>query len=79
MGQYLPNQGAPFIATSVNDADGSQIQVMTNGFAVPKYDEIVMGYTGENLTSAVYKLASSTVATLTFSYTGENLTGIIKS
>jgi hypothetical protein len=79
MGQYLPNQGAPFEATSVTKSDGSQIQVVTSGLSIPDHDEIVLSYTGANLTGVVYKLATVTVATLTLSYTGDNLTGVVKS
>ncbi len=49
------------------------------GFNIPKYDEIVLSYTGADLTGVVYKLASTVVSTLTLSYTGGNLTGVIKS
>lgn len=43
------------------------------------YDEIVLGYTGSDLTSVIYKKASTTVATLTLSYTAGNLTGVVRS
>jgi len=49
------------------------------GLSIPPHDEIVLGYTGADLTSVTYKLATVTVATLTLSYTGADLTGVVKS
>jgi hypothetical protein len=49
------------------------------GLAIPLHDELVLSYTGSNLTEVVYKLSSTTVATLTLAYTGSNLTSVIKS
>lgn len=46
------------------------------GFDIPEYDEIDLGYTGDNLTTVVYKQDSATVATLNLSYTGGNLTNV---
>jgi len=46
------------------------------GFDIPPYDEIELGYTGDNLTTVVYKLATVTVATLTLAYTGDKLTNV---
>lgn len=44
-----------------------------------KYDEIVIAYTGENITQVVYKDAGATVATLDLSYTGDHLTSVVRS
>jgi trans-2-enoyl-CoA reductase len=52
---------------------------VANGFAPEHYDTINMGYTGDNLTTVVYKLDGVTVATLTLGYTGDNLTQIVRS
>ena len=49
------------------------------GFDIPKYDEIVLGYTGSDLTSMIYKLLTVTVATLTLSYVSGQLTGVVQS
>jgi hypothetical protein len=46
------------------------------GFDIPVYDEIDLAYTGDNLTSVVYKKDDVTVATLTLAYTGTNLTNV---
>jgi hypothetical protein len=48
-------------------------------FNISQYDDIVLGYTGDDLTSVVYKLGVVTVATLTLTYTSGNLTGVTKS
>ena len=37
------------------------------------YDDVVLSYTGTNLTGVVYKLGTATVATLTLTYTGSRL------
>lgn len=58
---------------------GSVYQEIVQGIANQPHDEIALGYTGTNLTSVVYKLAGSTVATLTLSYSGSNLTGVVRS
>jgi hypothetical protein len=53
-----------------------------DGFALPAYDYISLGYTGDNLTSVVYKLGGSggtTVSTLTLAYTGARLDSVTKS
>ena len=51
-----------------------------NGLSIPEHDEIVLSYTGSNLTGVEYKLATVTVATLTLSYDGsDNLIGVVKS
>jgi hypothetical protein len=52
------------------------------GFAIPPYDYMSLAYTGDNLTSVVYKTGGSggtTVATLTLAYSGANLTSITLS
>lgn len=40
------------------------------------YDEIVLGYTGSDLTLVTYKLDSETVATLSLTYVSGNLTNV---
>lgn len=49
------------------------------GLSIPIHDQIVLSYTGDNLTGVVYKLATVTKATLTLSYTGAKLVGVIKT
>lgn len=51
-----------------------------SGSLVPgAYDEIDLSYTGSNLTQAVYKLAGTTIKTLTLSYTGSQLNSVVAS
>ena len=53
-----------------------------NGFSLPVFDYIALGYTGSNLTSVVYKTGGSggtTVATLTLGYTGSDLVSVARS
>jgi hypothetical protein len=53
---------------------------ISQGLEIPEHDEIVLSYTGSNLTGVVYKLATATVATLTLAYDGnDNLTSVTKS
>lgn len=58
-------------------------QLQTINSLVPsRYDYISLGYTGDNVTSVVYRLggASGTVvSTLTLAYSGSNLTSVTKS
>lgn len=49
------------------------------GLNIPSHDEIVLSYTGANLTGVVYKLATVTKATLTLSYSGSDLIGVVKT
>lgn len=52
------------------------------GFDIPNFDYIDCSYTGDNLTTVVYKTggASGTaVATLTLAYTGDNLISVTLS
>lgn len=57
----------------------NRLNVMASGLVPEVYDEIALSYTGEDLTGVVYKLSSSTVATLTLAYSNGKLTGVVKS
>jgi len=47
---------------------------------VPKeFDQVLLGYTGANLTTVVYKLVTVTVATLTLAYTGARLDSVVRT
>lgn len=48
------------------------------GFDIPAFDDVVLGYTGTNITSVTYKKDGDTVATLELTYTDGNLTRIRK-
>lgn len=63
----------------VKNDSGNPIPTV-EGLSIPKHDEIVLSYTGSNLTGVVYKLATATVATLALAYDGnDNLTSVTKS
>lgn len=44
-----------------------------------RHDEVQLGYTGDNLTSVVFKQATVTVATLALAYTGDRLDSVVRS
>ena len=53
-----------------------------NSLVPSVYDYISLGYTGDNLTTVVYKtggVSGTTVTTLTLAYTGDNLTSVTKT
>ena len=43
------------------------------------YDEIVLSYTGSNVTGVVYKSAGHTTSTLTLTYSGDNITRVVRT
>lgn len=43
------------------------------------FDEIVLTYTGSNVTGVVYKQSGNTVATLTLTYSGTNITRVVRT
>jgi len=80
--QYLPNQGAPFTAASVTKADGSQVQVMTSGFAVQDYDYVGVAYPTTSQEVYTFKTGGSggtTVATITLNYSDPVTKAILTS
>jgi hypothetical protein len=44
-----------------------------------EYDELVLSYSGANISTVVYKKLTITVATLTLTYTLGNLTGVVRT
>jgi hypothetical protein len=65
------------VATVVRS--GNVYQEIVSGIVNQPHDEIVLSYTGTNLTGVVYKLAGVTVATLTLGYSGTNLISVVRS
>ena len=65
------------VATVVQS--GSVYQEIVSGIVNQPHNEIVLSYTGSNLTGVAYKLAGITVATLTLGYTGTQLTSVVRS
>lgn len=44
-----------------------------------QYDAIELGYTGDDITSVVYKQGAATVGTLTLGYAGGRLSSVVRS
>jgi hypothetical protein len=65
------------VATTVKN--GSVYQEIVQGLVNQPYNEIVLSYTGTDITGVVYKLSGVTVATLTLGYTSGNLTSVVRS
>lgn len=57
----------------------NQSVAVANQLIPAAYDEIVLTYTGDNVTGAVYKQAGATVATLTMTYVGDNVTHVVRT
>lgn len=57
-----------------------QFQTINAAQLVPEvYNEILISYTGEDVTGVIYKQNSITVATLTLTYSSGKLTGVVRS
>jgi hypothetical protein len=69
----------PDIPVATVTRNGNVYQEMVQGLVNQPHDEIVLSYTGTNLTGVTYKLASVTVATLTLGYSGSTLTSVVRS
>jgi hypothetical protein len=66
----------------IDNSDGTYSLTALSGLTIPPHDYVELGYTGDNLTSVVYKLGGSggsTVATLALTYSGSNLTSVTKT
>jgi len=69
-------------ARRVINVDGSGDIINMSGLVPENYDYISLGYTGDNITTVVYKkggAGGTTVATLTLAYTGAQLDTITKT
>jgi hypothetical protein len=71
------------IVQRVFDENTDTLRINILSSLVPKvYDYISLGYTGNNITTVVYKTGGSggtTVATLTLAYSGNNITSITRT
>jgi len=52
------------------------LDVILSGAVPSNYDDVVMTYTGCNLTEVIYKLSGATLSTITLTYVGCNLTRV---
>lgn len=78
VGVFKTTGGTELQAVVLTDTSGNAINI-ASGLVPQNYDELVLSYTGADLTGVVYKLATVTVATLTLSYSGGNLVGVIRT
>lgn len=88
-GKQVSNFGGDMTAPSVVALKTGTTQVsatnplpVAEGFQLDQYDYISLSYTGDNLTSVVYKTggaSGTTVATLTIAYSGSNITSVTKT
>ena len=70
------SSGTPEIPVySIDPIDVSVI----NGLVPDAYDDIELGYSGDNLTSVVYNFEGATVAILTLAYSGDTLARVTKT
>jgi hypothetical protein len=81
---YDPDNHSRRVSVIGGSTESKQDDMITainklRGFDIPVYDNIALGYTGSNLTTVVYKVGATTVATLTLAYTGAVLDSITKS
>jgi len=65
------------VATVVRS--GSVYQQIVQGIANQPHDEIVISYTGTNISQVVYKLSTVTVATITLTYTNDLVTSVVRT
>ena len=78
--QYTYENSAEARRVLVVDESGAAINMA--GLVPENYDYVSLGYTGDNLTTVVYKtggVGGTTVATLTLAYTGSQLDTITKT
>ena len=65
----------------VDNGDGTYGISVSSGLSMPVHDYIALSYTGDNLTSVVFKdggAGGTTAATLTLAYTGSRLDTVTK-
>lgn len=65
------------LATSANQT--TELSRLSGSLVPTAYDEIDLTYSGSDIATAVYKLAGTTVKTLTLTYTSGNLTSVVAS
>ena len=61
---------------SLEEVNGIDPIPVVTGLEIPEHNKIELTYTGDNLTTVVYKLGATTVASLTLTYTGSRLDSI---
>ena len=61
------------------DSAGNTMAMMVNSIVPAEFDTIELSYTGSDVTGVVYKVVTTTVATLTLTYVAGNLTKVVRS
>jgi len=63
------------------DSVGNTLTMVVNSLVPKEYDTIELSYTGSDVTGVVYKVGTTTVATLTLTYggAGGELTKVVRS
>ncbi len=61
------------------DAQGALLTNINSVLTPAQFDTIELGYTGSDLTTVVYKLATVVVATLTLTYADGKLSTVVRS
>lgn len=65
------------VATHVHD--GKEYQEMVLGLVTGPYNQVYPSYTGDDLTSVVYKQDGVTLCTITIGYTSGKITSVERS
>ena len=65
-----------YAAVSVRNKNFENVNPSVDLFNIGTADDIVLAYSGSNITSVTYKLNGSTIAVLSLSYSGSNLTEV---
>lgn len=56
----------------------ADFQLFGNGLVPEAYDALELRYSGTNVTSVVYRLGGTVIATLELTYSGSNLVGVAR-
>jgi hypothetical protein len=73
----LDDQGN--LKTAMGDAAQESLLEAITPFSIPPFDEIILTYSGSNVSIVTYNNSSIEVATLTLTYSGDNITRVVKS
>lgn len=74
-----PKDGQLVLKESYDVSSNAIRMLQANNLVPESFDEIDLSYTGDNLTSVVYKKDNITIKTLTLTYSGSNLTNVTAS
>lgn len=72
--KQVPGRNKREMNKFANDFDGNfAIRTLLSGAIPSNWDDVVLTYTGSNLTGVEYKLDTVTIRTLVLTYTGSQL------